>query len=71
VEKSYPRVRIRMKRNKTAPSGSAEDCFVSKWIIYEDRPVKRNGIEDKVSNGDTSRSSSEGSGDKVYTPWLL
>jgi hypothetical protein len=33
--------------------------------------MKRNGIENKVSNGDTSRGSSEGSGEKVYTPWLL
>jgi len=41
----------------------------------EDRPVKKCGIEDRVSSEDTSSSGGggggKGLGDEVHAPWLL
>jgi hypothetical protein len=67
-----------MKRKETTPGGSVEEYVVPERSTYEDRPTKRHGIEDRVSSGDTSSSSSSGGvcsskglGDEVHTPWLL
>jgi hypothetical protein len=43
---------------------------------YEDTPMKRGGILDRVSSGDIGSSSidgasSKGLGDEFHTPWLL
>jgi hypothetical protein len=59
-----------MKRNEIVLGGSAEEYVVSEWRKYENRPMKRHGIDDRVSNGDTNSGSSKGLGDKVCTPWL-
>jgi hypothetical protein len=60
-----------MKRKETKPSGSAGVDVVTKWRIDEDRTAKRRGIEEMVSNRDTSSDTSTYLGDEVYTPWML
>jgi hypothetical protein len=56
-----------MKRKETAPSGREKEYVVPEWSTYEDRPTKRHGIENRVSNRDTSKAR----GDKFHTPLLL
>jgi hypothetical protein len=60
-----------MKRKEITLGGSAKEYVVPEWSTYEDRPMKRRVIEDRVSNGDTNSDSSKGLGDEVHTPWLL
>jgi hypothetical protein len=44
---------------------------VPEWSTYEDRTVKRRGIEDRVSSRDIGSSSSKDLGDEFRTLWLL
>jgi hypothetical protein len=70
----------KMKRKETIPGGSDEKGFVLEWSIGEDMPMKRCGVKSRVSNGDTTRSSSSGPKDpsdevillvfcRVFQPW--
>jgi hypothetical protein len=51
-------VGFKMKRKETTTCGSTKECDVLERSTDEDRPTKRHGIEDMVSSGDTSSSSS-------------
>jgi len=46
---------------------------VPEWSIVKDRLMKRHGVESRMSNGDTSSSSSgmRGPSDEFQTPWIL
>jgi hypothetical protein len=61
---------LQIEEKRTTPCGSAKEYVVPKWIINEDRPAKRCGIEDMVSSMDTSSDTSTNLGDEVNTPWL-
>jgi hypothetical protein len=41
--------------------------YVPEWSTNEDRPTKRHGIEEMVSNSDIITDLS----DEFHTPWLL
>jgi hypothetical protein len=68
---TWREVGSKMKRNEIAPRDSAGVYVMPAWIMDEDRPAKRHGIEEMVSSGDASSDTSTDLGDEVLTPWIL
>jgi hypothetical protein len=65
------RVRPMMKRNESALGGAVKEFVVPERSTNDDRPMKRCGMESRVSSEDITSISSKGLEDEFRTPWLL